>query len=621
MKRTGSQLAGAFALCFFAAAPALADVEFYQSVDRDQVGLEDSFHLSIVASGAPEDAQIQFPSSSDFEVLSRSQSTQMSYQLGGSGASFNRTQKFVLVMRAKKVGTLILPSAVMTASGKTYRTEPLKITVKPGRVPGPIAGRPKRGAQIPDPFRGFPFPDEPVGSDELDPEESIPFRGPREEADVFLRASVDKQEVYAGDQVTLSLHILSRVDVSGVDSVTLPKLDGFWSEDIESPTQLSGEQKLINGVPYRAFLLKRLALFPVKPGALKISSAEADITTGFIFTGRRVHRLSNELTVQAKPLPPGAASGFSSSSIGKWKLSAEVSQAQVELGQPVTVKVSLEGRGNLKNIALPPLRGPAGLRIYDPTTTDKLTPSRGRIAGKRTQEYLVMPQQTGTFTFSALSLPYFDPQTERYEEATAEPVSLVVITGKGGAIAMGGDRSQLPSEPKNILPSGGVRPLRYHASFRGEQEPIWRAAFFLPSLVGPPALWLGLILIGLVRNRLNQQDEKSVRRRRTRAAHRRLARADALKASGTSQAFYAEVEKALREFLEVRLGVSVVGLTRTALSERLNRAGVSDEQRVRILQVLDACDQARFAPGGDGGQQDWVLEQVQTVMDCWKQKK
>jgi len=229
-----------------------------------------------------------------------------------------------------------------------------------------------------------------------------------------------------------------------------------------------------------------------------------------------------------------------------------------------------------------------------------------------------MAQQTGLFTFSALSLQYFDPQTELYEEATAEPVSVAVVPAKGGAIAVGGDRSHLPSEPKNILPAGGARPLRYRASFQGEQEPIWRAAFFLPSLLGPPAVWLGLILFGLVRSRFNQQDESSVRRRRTRAAHRRLARADALKASGTAEAFYAEVEKALREFLEVRLGVPIIGLTRTVLAERLDQAGVPEEQRVRILQVLDACDQARFAPGGNGGQRDWVLEQVQTVMDRWK---
>ena len=623
MRRTGSKsIAALAALLFFAgASSAFADVEFYQSVDRDQVGVEDSFHLTIVASGAPEDAQIQFPSSNDFEVLSRSQSTQMSYQLGGAGASFNRTQKFVLVMRAKKVGTLILPSAVMSASGKTYRTEPLKITVRPGRMQDPISGRPRRGAPVPDPFRGFPFPDEPLSADEVDEEESPTLRSPRSDADVFLRAGLDRQEVDAGEQLTLSLHILSRVDVSGVDSVTLPKLDGFWSEEIESPTQLSGEPKIINGVPYRAFLLKRLALFPVKPGTLKINSAEADITTGFIFTGRRVHRASNELTVQVKALPPGAPPGFSSASVGKWKLAAEISQDRVELGQPVTLKLSLEGTGNVKNLALPSLRAPPGLRVYDPTTTDKLTPSRGKIGGKRIQEYLVMPQQTGTFTFSGLSFPYFDPETERYEEAKADPVVLTVVAGSGGAISLGGDRSSPTAQAKNLLPAGGLRPLRYRAHFSDREEPIWRANFFLPSLFAPPGIWLAVALFGFVRARLNHQDEQSLKRRRAKAAHRRLAAAEALKTTGSPQAFYAEVEKALRDFLEVKLGVPVTGLTRNLLKERLAQAHLAEDQQLRILRILDACDLGRFAPGGDGGQRNWVLEQAQDVFEGWNTTK
>jgi hypothetical protein len=599
------------------ASSAFADVEFYQSVDRDQVGVEDSFHLTIVASGAPEDAQIQFPSSNDFEVLSRSQSTQMSYQLGGAGASFNRTQKFVLVMRAKKVGTLILPSAVMSASGKTYRTESLKITVRPGRIQDPIAGRPRRGAPLPDPFRGFPFPDDLLDSDHFDEEESQTLRSPRSEADVFLRAALDRPEVYAGEQLTLSLHILARVDVSGVDSVTLPKLDGFWSEEIESPTQLSGEQKMINGVPYRAFLLKRLALFPVKPGTLKIGSAEADITTGFIFTGRRVHRASNELTVRVKPLPPGAPPGFSSASVGKWTLAAEISQDKVELGQPVTLKLSLEGSGNVKNLALPSLHAPPGIRIYDPTTTDKLTPSHGKIGGKRTQEYLVMPQQTGTFTFSGMSFPYFDPETERYEEAPAEPLALTVVTGSGGVISLAGDRSTPQIQAKNLLPAGGLHPLRYRAHFSEEEEPIWRANFFLPGLLAPPGVWLAVVLFGFIRARFNQQDEQSVKRRRAKAAHRRLAAAEALKMTGNPQAFYAEVEKALRDFLEVKLGVPVTGLTRDLLKERLARAGLAGDEQLRVLQILDACDLGRFAPGGDGGQRNWVLDQAQQVIEGW----
>ena len=144
---------------------------------------------------------------------------------------------------------------------------------------------------------------------------------PRGDSDLFLRASLDKDEVYVGEQATLSLYIYSRVDLSSVDAVTMPKLEGFWSEDVESPTQLSGEQKIVNGIPYRAYLLRRRALFPVKPGTLTITPAEADITTGFLFAGHRVHRVANALKVKVKPLPPGAPAGMANANVGSWQLS------------------------------------------------------------------------------------------------------------------------------------------------------------------------------------------------------------------------------------------------------------------------------------------------------------
>src|SRR5262249_56746375 len=129
---------------------------------------------------------------------------------------------------------------------------------------------------------------------------------PRSDSDLFLRSSLDADEVYVGEQVTLSIYVFSRVDLSSVDAVNLPKLDGFWSEELDSPSQLSGEHKVLNGVPYRAYLLKRRALFPMKPGAMSIAAAEADITTGFLFAGRRVQLTGKELLLKVKPLTPGA---------------------------------------------------------------------------------------------------------------------------------------------------------------------------------------------------------------------------------------------------------------------------------------------------------------------------
>jgi hypothetical protein len=431
---------------------------------------------------------------------------------------------------------------------------------------------------------------------------------------------VDKKQVYVGEQVTLSLFIYSRVDLSSVDAVTMPKLEGFWSEDVESPTQLTGEQRVVNGIPYRTYLLRRRALFPMKSGRLSITSAEADITTGFLFAGHRVHRVSNDLDVQVKPLPPGGPKGLSSANVGEWRLSIEVSPTSVELGQPVTVKVILDGSGNVKNVTPPRLEAPGALKVYDPKTTDKVTPNRFRIQGSRVQEYLVMPQRTGTFTLPALEFPYFDPKTGSYEVSRTEPVEITVEPGAGGvASAPTSSPTNLAdaaSEQKNVLTASGLRPLRYQARFEEPAAAVWQRPFYLPSVLAPVGLMLAMGVVGLVRGRLSREDEGSRNRQRAKAARKRLAEAEKLRA-GSSSAFYGEVEKAVLNFLEARLKVPVGGLTRDALEAKLTEAGVDVERRQRVRFVLEACDAGRFAPGAEPAARERILDDAEAVMEGW----
>ncbi len=623
MRRTGSGPLLTLLLSLSFAAAARADVEFYQTVDHTEVGVEDTFRLTVVVSDAPEGAQLKFPASDELEVLSTQQSTQASYQLGGGGSGvIQRVQKYVRVMRANRVGTVRIPSAVLTTSNKTYRTEAIALTVKKGRLYDSQAQAQRQ--QLPDPFRNFPFPNnvpDPFrGGDESDaPDIDIPSS----DSDLILRATVDKQELYVGEQATLSLYIFSRVDLSSVDQVSMPKLDGFWSEDVESPNQLAGEQKIINGVPYRAYLLKRRALFPVKAGKVTIDSAEADITTGFLFAGHRVHRKSNEIALKVKPLPPGAPPGISNSQVGEWRLTTEVSQTQVELGAPVTVRVVLQGRGNLKGTTPPPLTGPPALKIYDPTTTDRPAVNRGKISGQRTQEYLVMAQQTGTFTLPGLAFPFFNPETQKYEVSRTDPITLVVTPGAGGTTALSRNGPAVAGEgpAKNVLTAGGLRSLRHAAAFQPKAEPAWRRPFFLPALLSPVGLWLTLSIVGLVRSRLSQEDDASRKSKQAREARRRLAAAEKLKAKGKADAFFGEVEKALLQFLEAKLGIPVGGLRREDLTAQLTQAGVAEEQRARLIAVLDDCDVGRFAPGAAGPEaRDRVLAAASAAMEAWGRK-
>ncbi|WP_375761148.1 BatD family protein [Corallococcus exercitus] len=624
MRRTGSGRTALLAvLALLATAPAwAADIEFYQTVDRTEVGTNDTFKLTVVVVDAPSNAQVRLPESNDFEVLSSSRGSQRSISLSGGGpAVIQDITRHELLMRPLRAGRLTIPPATLTAGGRTYRTDAVQLTVREGHAGGAPQAQQGGRPNLPDPFRNFRNMPDPFGDDDSDLNDDEPVI-PRGDSDLFLRASLDRDDLYVGEQATLSLYIYSRVDLSSVDAVTMPKLEGFWTEEVESPTQLTGEQKVVDGIPYRAYLLRRRALFPVKSGTLLITPAEADITTGFLFAGHRVHRVSNGLKVKVRPLPSGAPPNMSNANVGAWRMSLDVSQTRVELGQPITVKVILEGQGNVKNVTPPKLTGPAALKIYEPTTTDRLTPNRNRIQGRRVVEYLVMPQRTGTFTLPELRFPYFDPSRRQYETARTDPVTITVEAGAGGVSSL--PSTMTPSqvadaanEQKNVLTTGGLRPVRAQAHFVGPTQPVWMRPFFIAGVLAPLGLLAGVAFIGGMRGRLATRSEAGKGRQQAKAARKRLAEAEKLKAGADAGAFYVEVEKAMVGFLEAQLGFPVGGLTREALGEKLAAAGVDAERRARVLFVLEACDLGRYGGGVEPGERRKVLATAAAVMEGW----
>jgi hypothetical protein len=275
----------------------------------------------------------------------------------------------------------------------------------------------------------------------------------------------------------------------------------------------------------------------------------------------------------------------------------------------------------VKNVTPPKLTAPTALKAYDPTTTDKLTPNKNKIQGRRVMEYLVMPQRTGTFTLPALEFPYFDPRRREYDVSRTDPVTITVEAGAGGTASTGPSPRPLQdaaSEQKNVLSAHGLRPLRYQARFVAPSTPLWEQAFFLPAVLAPMGLLFGVMLLGQVRGRLFAQTEAGRTKQQARAARKRLAAAEKLVGQGSTSAFYAEVEKALLGFLEARLHVPVVGLTREALSEKMAAAGVAPERSSKALFALEACDMGRFGGGAELSERNRVLDEAEAVMEGWE---
>ncbi len=630
------------AACALLALPGLGaaavEVEFYAVADRESVPLDETISLTVTLShdaGARGETLILPEVAPDFQVLSKKNSEQTSFQMAGSGPpTFRKVRVYRFILSPTRTGKLQIPPGKLLLDNRNYETAPIQITVTApkgsgsDRSAGPGKSRSKRGRAsappaappaMPDPFAGGGLGglDDFLGADELEELENLLGMGggagrrrrgggDLQDSDIFLRTVLDKKKAYLGEQITMSLLLYARTDVSGVNNMKLPKLDGFWSEDLETPSQITGERRVIDGVAYRVFLLRRKALFPLKAGKLTIDRVEAEISMsmGFFFSGgRRVQRKSAPVEVEVLPLPLNPPQGFESSNVGSWRLSAEASPDRVALNQPITLRLTLEGKGNLRNIAMPPLPEIPGLKAYEPTTSERLSTSRNLFGGRRTFEYLLMPTKTGTFTLPAFELPFFDPAQKKYRTAKTRPIQVRVEAGAAPAPLVMGQTAVSGLQPGdqavNVLGASGLKPLRYKGVLERPKRALHERPWFGPLLLAPFFAWL---LMGLVRFAQGTFAAGEGARRRTRGAARRLRarlrQAEKLLQSADAEAFYAEISNALGAYLTDKLGRPSAGMTRPELRAALSELGATEAALAALEGLLDTCDAGRFAPGG-----------------------
>jgi oxygen tolerance protein BatD len=601
-RRTGSAIA---VLLVASAALAAEDVQVSARTDADEVALDGTLNLMITAivSSKGDQAELTLPDLKDFDVVGRSQSEQgVSFTYINGAATFRRTTVTTVKLAPRREGQLVIEPARVTYHGHTYKTQPISIrALAAGQTPGPKA----RAQPMPAPPLPSPFAED--GS--LDPFHDMhPQSG-----DLVLRASVDRERPFVGQQVTYSLYLLTRINADRIEKLQLPGLDGFWSEDIETPQQLLAEARIIDGVPYRVYLLRKRALFPLRPGKVQIEPAEVEVITGFgmLFSRSSTRRASQPVTVDVQPLPEARKpAGFDAGNVGSWTLTASVDPVAVAVGQPVTFKLVAQGRGNVRNLALPKLGQIPGLRSYDATSNDKESIEQGQVTGTRTVEQLLVPERTGAIEIPSLAMDVFDPAQKSYRAVRTDPIRLDVHAGPANASSS----TQVPAQ--NLLAAGGLRPIRLRMTRASVEPPPWTEGWFWPLLVAGPVAVAAVAGAGRLRRALARDPaEERVKKARS-AARARLRGAEALleeqrRGNASASDFHAEVARALTGYLADKQGIAVAGLTREELGRELLARGHLPGTVRAVLGVLDECDRARFAPGGaDLASQEARLERA-----------
>ena len=574
------------------AATARPSIEAELSPNTVAPGDEAVYTLTITDAAG---GRVSMPRFGDLVAQGPSTSMQSAITISNGQQTIQTSKVYSWNVQAPRQGQFVIGPATLQHNGETFQSNAVTLSADPN------APRAQPQARS-NPFGGNAF--DPFGALDDFPD---PFGGQQQQQrqpggdQVFLRAFVDKSQAYLGEQVTMSLYLYAQTDVAGVQSVSFPRLDGFWAEDIAAPTQLTPEIRNLHGTPYRAYLLRRRALFPLRSGDLTIDPVEAQVNLGVaMFWGApqdTVKRRSSAITVTVKPLPAeGQPPGLVASNVGELSLSAQASPRQLSLGTPVQLKVTLEGTGNLKSVQVPRPALPAGLKTYDPTITDKPRIAGGRYGGTKTIEWVVIPERTGSFSIPPIELPYFSPSKGAYEVARTQPIALTVTAPAGQAATTSSGAVSLPPVA-NVL-TDSVRPVRLQVVLATSlHTPLWQRRWFWPATGAPVALWALLWVGGALGGALRRRDPEKLKVRRARGqAGRRLKLARELVAKNDARELQAELVRVLLQFVTDKTGVPALGLTREELARHLAARGVPEVERSALVQLLERCETARFAP-------------------------
>ncbi|MEM9456681.1 MAG: BatD family protein [Myxococcota bacterium] len=433
-----------------------------------------------------------------------------------------------------------------------------------------------------------------LGAGEVLPEPP-PGRDPTEpQGEVFLWAAVDKNEAYVGEQISFALDVYERRSFLGIHLRKPPSFTDFFTEELPEGEPVV---KRVGPIDYRVRPGLRRALFPQRAGSLAIGSAELSV-------GGRQRILSQALTIEVKPLPAeGRPAGFSPNNVGRYTIASEVDRTRVAANEPVTLRVTVAGDGNVKFIdpgAWPELEG---LRRYDPKVETRLRKG-STLGGERRYEFLLIPERGGTITIPAHELAFFDPAAERYEVVRTEPIELTV---EGGEAPM--PEPPPPSEAGDeeiaAVVQGDTLP-RHTPRERWLTPTRW-----LYGMLAVPTLATAGVLGGTLWRRFGADEQARARARRR---DRRRGLIDAAEqAVETGEGFHAMLAKLLQEIAVQRAGSEGVGLPRPELLRLLGQKGVPPSDVERLRDLLDRCDAARFGAQGDGADDRRAL--LEEVLD------
>ena len=539
----------------------------------------------------------------DFDVLAgpyTSQSSSTSFVNGKRSSAINLTYTYTIT--AQKEGTFSIAPATIMVSGEPYRSTGLTLTVLP----------PDEEEHADASRSGSNSSNAKASSSGSNSGSAVSGEN------IFMKTIVSKTKVKEQECILLQYKIYwAGVDLAQFTNNTqIPEFKGFLKQDLEQG-EIQTNLEHYNGRNYNTAVIYQTLLYPQRAGELKIEPASFEAVLR-VQNRANVRSLFEEFygsytnvtqtlnapgtTIHVSSLPSGKPAGFSSG-VGQFSIQSSISSQDITTNDAVTIRLTIQGTGNMKLVKTPAVDWPEGFEVYDPKVQNNFKSTTAGVSGTKSIEYLAIARAAGDYTIPPISFSYYDTQADEYR--VLQTPEYTVHVARDAA-----DQSQ-QTVVNTFVDKEDIRQLgtdiRYihTTALPAVREPLlsgftglWWLLYLVPTL-------LAALLFVVFRKRIRENaDESRVRYKKAgKVAQKRLKKAKKLM-SESNAAFYEEIERAAWTYLSDRLSIPTAELNKDNIAEILRAKGTAEALIQQVREVLSTAEFARYAPSAAGSMQD-----------------
>lgn len=537
---------------------------FTASLDRDTITLGETATLSLAFEGAqPRNVPTPEVPGLVFTQAGTSQSVNI------NNGAMTATVTITYSVAPQRTGEFTLPALTAEAGGQSLATQPLKLIVTPAAAPSAAAVN--SGNEI-----------------------------------AFLRLSFPQTKVYVGECVVARLDLYLRDDVRGLESfqMTGTTVDGF---DTGKITELQNQRQRVQvGNRVYTVIPVALPLTVTDTGALAVGPFTASVVIdlsaqggmpdgffGFMSTRQKQMALATApVSVESLPLPAQDKPANFAGAVGDFTMTATAGPTNVTVGDPITVRVKISGRGDLAALTLP-APGWHDFQLY-PSTTKLDTSDQFGFQGTKSFEQIVSPENADVKELPPLAFSFFNPYDGKYHTLTQPGVALTVHPA--AAIPMPAlAAAATPSAENQAAPD--LLPIKDKL---GELAPARPPLVTRPGFLAAQAVPVLAFLAAFIWRRRTDNLANNPRLRRQRAVAQivrdGLTDLKRLAAANQPDEFFALLFRLLQEQLGERLDCPATAITENVIEEHPILQNAPPETLASLRELFQLCNQARYAP-------------------------